>query len=69
MKPCPQMSYELVFQRKQGNILSYHVPKRPTVFKKTYPKKCNFFLLQILNSVINKDLAPELVADQSEIVV
>ena len=28
---CPQMNYYLVFQRKEGPILSYHVPKIPRV--------------------------------------
>ena len=36
MKPCLQMSYELVFQRKEGHIFSYHVPKQLNVLKKVY---------------------------------
>ena len=24
-----EISYEFVFQRKEGHIISYHVPKRP----------------------------------------
>ena len=30
-----EINYELVFQRKEGHIFSYHVPKRPKVLKKT----------------------------------
>ena len=34
IKACPQMN-ELIVQRKQGHIFSYHVPKRPKALKKT----------------------------------
>ena len=36
MKACLKMSYELVFQRKEGHIFSYHVPKQLNVLKKVY---------------------------------
>ena len=29
MEACPPMKFELVVQRKEGLIFSYHVPKRP----------------------------------------
>ena len=34
MEACTHMKYELVVQRKKGEILSYHIPKRPKSFKK-----------------------------------
>ena len=34
MKAILEINYELVFQRKEGHIFSYHVPKRPKVLKK-----------------------------------
>ena len=36
MEACLQMSYELVFQREEGHILSYHVPITSNVLKKIY---------------------------------
>ena len=29
MEALPQMNYEMVVQRKEEQIMSYHVPKRP----------------------------------------
>ena len=34
MEAGPKMNYKLVVQRKEGHILSYHVPKWPEVKKK-----------------------------------
>ena len=34
MEAYPQMSFELIVQRKEVHILSYHVPKKPQIFKK-----------------------------------
>ena len=34
MEAFLEINYELVFQRKEGHIFSYHVPKRPQVLKK-----------------------------------
>ena len=34
MEAFLEINYELVFQRKEGHIFSYHVPKRPKVLKK-----------------------------------
>ena len=35
MEACPQMSYDLVFQSKQGPIFSYHISKIPKIGQKT----------------------------------
>ena len=35
MKVSPQTNYALVFQRKEGSILSYHIPKIPKALNKT----------------------------------
>ena len=57
-------------QRKQGHILSYHAPKRKKSFLRKSTQKSVKILLQIQNSVTNMEiLAPELVGDQSEMVV
>ena len=34
MEACPQISYDLVFQSKQGPIFSYHISKIPKVLQK-----------------------------------
>ena len=34
MEACQQMSYELVFQRYDGPIMSYCVPKIPTLLRR-----------------------------------
>ena len=34
MEACPQMKYELVVQRKEGHIFSYHVRKERKKFKR-----------------------------------
>jgi hypothetical protein len=34
MEAFLEINYELVFQRKEGQIFSNHVPKRPTVLTK-----------------------------------
>ena len=39
MEACLPMSYEMVVQRKEGNIFSYHVPKRPNILKKISARK------------------------------
>ena len=31
-----KINYELIFQRKEGHMFSYQVPKRPKVLKKIY---------------------------------
>ena len=36
MKAFLEINYELDFQRKEGHIFSWHVPKRPQVLKKIY---------------------------------
>ena len=61
MEAFPPMSYELLVQRKEGHIFSYHVrDKRP----------CVQILLQILSPVTNTAiLGPEIVGDQTEKVV
>ena len=44
MEACLQMSYELVFQREEGHILSYHVKKNIKYFKE------NILLLFVISS-------------------
>ena len=61
MEAGPPMSYELVVQRNEGHIFSYHGSKRPTFFLEPTPKKFAIANMEIL--------APKLVGDQSEIVV
>jgi hypothetical protein len=34
MEAFLEIYFELVFQRKEEHIFSYHVPKKPTVLKK-----------------------------------
>ena len=34
MEDCPQMKYELIVQRKEGYIFSYHVPKNQKLRRK-----------------------------------
>ena len=34
MEAFLEINYELVYQRKEGHIFSYHVPKRPKILKK-----------------------------------
>ena len=36
MEAFLEINYEFVFQRKEGHIFSYHVPKQPKVLKKIY---------------------------------
>ena len=36
MEAFLEINYELVFQRKEWHIFSYHVPKKQTVLKKIY---------------------------------
>ena len=53
MEAHPPMRYKLIVQRQKRHILSYHVPKRPTVFKKIY-----FWHLkvQVWKRTLNKNL-------------
>ena len=34
IEACPQMKFELVVQRKEGHIFSYHTAKRPKSLNK-----------------------------------
>ena len=72
MEACPQMKYELVVQRKEGYIFSYHVQKDQK-FKRKFTfdiPKFKFQNRKIVNPVNNAEiLPPELVGDQSEMVV
>ena len=36
MEACPQISYDLIFQSKQGPIFSYHIKKNKKCPKNTF---------------------------------
>ena len=51
MKACPQMSYDLVFQNKEGAILSYHI------FRK-YQKFCKKLTFDLSKFKFQNGLTP-----------